>query len=73
MAEGVGGEPPQLSDLQGWAESGASYWIVADPNAIVIEEFWPEAFYWGMDKLLRPGVEVALDDPLEPDDIQPLE
>ncbi|TPV93880.1 MAG: hypothetical protein B7733_18195 [Myxococcales bacterium FL481] len=64
MGENNNGGVPSQSDLQAWANVGASYWIVSDANSGYINKFWPTAMYWGMDKLLKPGVEVVDDNPV---------
>ena len=71
MGENTSGGVPAQSSLQAWASNGATYWILSDPNSGYINKFWPTAMYWGMDKLLKPGIEVVADDPVGDSNIKP--
>ncbi|MEE9383843.1 MAG: hypothetical protein V3V08_10555 [Nannocystaceae bacterium] len=71
MAEDNDTNVPQQSSLQNWASLGATFWIVSDANGAFVNKWWPAANYWGMDKLLKPGVEVAVDNPVGSGNIKP--
>lgn len=71
MGENLNNGVPTQSSLQAWASYGATYWILSDPESGYINKYWPGAMYWGMDKLLKPGIEVVLNDPVGDNNIKP--